>query len=78
MQFATPITRARITYAIIMASTTCVIMSAITTTILSPQHFWHHWPRVLGIDLIIANPIAVLLGPVVRRLCFWLYPSIKK
>lgn len=79
MQFATQLRRARITYAVIMASTTCVIMSAVTTAILTPRNlFWSHWPHVLVIDLIVANPIAILLGPLIRRLCHRLYPDIKK
>ena len=78
MQFATQLRYARITYAVIMATVTCVIMSAITTTILAPQYFWSHWPRVLGIDLIVAIPIAIMLGPIVRRICYVLYPGLKK
>ena len=30
------------------------------------------------IDLIVANPLAILLGPPIRRFCHWLYPDIKK
>ena len=79
MQFQTQLRRARITYAILMASTTCVIMSAVTTAILTPgAEFWHRWPTVLGIDLIIANPVAIILGPFIRRLCVRLYPDLKR
>ena len=78
MQFQTNLSYARITYAVIMASTTCVVMSAMTTIILTPESFWQHWPKVLLIDLIVANPVAILLGPFVRRLCTKLYPNIAK
>lgn len=78
MQFATQLRYVRITYAMLMASTTCVVMSVVTTLILTPDDFWHHWPRVLGIDLIVANPVAVILAPLMRRLCYKLYPGIAK
>ncbi len=79
MMFATHVQRARLTYAVVMASATCCIMSAVTTSILAPAGtFWQHWPRVLGIDLIIAIPTAIILGPFVRRLCSWLYPGLVK
>ncbi len=78
MQFQTQLRRARITYAMLMASTTCVIMSAITVSILTPEVFWQRWPTVLGIDLVVANPIAILLGPFIRRICTKLYPQIAK
>lgn len=78
MQFATQLRYVRITYAMLMASATCVVMSAVTTALLTPQDFWHHWPRVLGIDLLVANPVAVLLAPFIRRLCYKLYPNLNK
>lgn len=78
MQFATQLRHARITYAIVMASTTCVIMSAVTTHLLTPDIFWQRWPHVLVIDLVVANPVAILLGPLIRCLCHFLYPGIKK
>ncbi len=79
MQFQTQLKRARITYAMLMASTTCVIMSAITVSILTPTAlFWQHWPTVLGIDLLVANPVAIILGPMIRRICHRLYPQISQ
>lgn len=78
MQFATHLQRARIIYAIIMASTSCVIMSAVTTHLLTPEIFWQRWPHVLLIDLLVANPVAILLGPPIRRFCHFIYPDIKK
>jgi len=75
----TPIRRARLTYAIVMASCTCVIMSAVSTSILAPDgEFLSHWPRVFFIDLCVAIPVAIALGPLVRRLCAKLYPEIGK
>ena len=75
----TPIKRARLTYAIVMASCTCVIMSAVSTSILRPiDAFWENWPHVLFIDLCVAIPVAILLGPVVRKLCSKLYPGVAK
>ena len=79
MMFQTQLRRARLTYAVVMASCTCVIMSAVSTSILAPAgEFWNHWPRVLGIDLCVAIPVAIILGPFVRRLCSHLYPDISK
>jgi hypothetical protein len=79
MQFATQLKRARITYAVIMASVTCIIMSAVSTSILVPAHeFWRHWPPVLLIDLCVAIPVAIALGPIVRRLCSFIYPDLSK
>ena len=75
----TPIRRARLTYAIVMATGTCVIMSAVSTSILAPEHeFLTHWPRVFFIDLCVAIPVAIILGPFVRKLCRKLYPDIAK
>lgn len=78
MQFATKLKYVRITYAMLMASVTCVVMSAVTTMILAPDHFWSHWPKVLIIDLIVANPVAILLAPMIRKLCYRLFPEISK
>lgn len=79
MQFATQLRRARITYAIIMASCTCVIMSAVSTSVLRPlSEFWTQWPHVLGIDLLVAIPVAIAIGPPIRNLCHRIYPDIKK
>lgn len=79
MMFKTQLRRARLTYAIIMASCTCVIMSAVSTDILAPDgEFWSHWPRVLLIDLCVAIPVAIALGPIVRQLCSRIYPDIAK
>ena len=75
----TQVKRARLTYAIVMASCTCVIMSAVSTSILRPiDAFWDNWPHVLFIDLCVAIPVAILLGPVVRKLCSKLYPDVAK
>jgi len=75
----TPIRRARLTYAILMATGTCVIMSAVSTSILAPEgEFLTHWPHVFFIDLCVANPVAILLGPIIRRVCTRLYPGIVK
>ena len=53
----TQVKRARLTYAIVMASCTCVIMSAVSTSILRPiDAFWDNWPHVLFIDLCVAIP----------------------
>jgi hypothetical protein len=79
MMFQTSIRRARLTYAIVMASCTCFIMSAVSTGILAPEGmFWQRWPHVLMIDLMVAIPVAIILGPFVRRLCGYLYPDIAK
>lgn len=79
MIFTTQLRRARITYAVVMATCTCIIMSAVSTSILTPlSEFWNHWPHVLGIDLLVAIPVAITLGPVVRKLCGRLYPDIAK
>ncbi len=75
----TQVKRARLTYAIVMASCTCVIMSAVSTSVLRPiDAFWDNWPHVLFIDLCVAIPVAILLGPVVRKLCSKLYPDVAK
>ena len=79
MIFQTNVRRARLTYAIAMSTCTCIIMSAVSTSILSPYaEFWHHWPHVLTIDLMVAIPVAIALGPLVRRFCSYLYPDILK
>ena len=79
MQFQTQLRRARITYAILMASCTCTVMSAVSTYLLAPDgQFWHEWPHVLMIDMAIANPVAIILGPFIRRLCLRLYPNLKR
>lgn len=73
----TPLTRARITYAILMACCTCVIMSAVSTSVLRPLYaFWEYWPKVLMIDLLVAIPVAILLGPVIRRICKKIFPNL--
>jgi Protein of unknown function (DUF2798) len=77
MQFATQLRRARLTFAVLMASTTCIIMSAVTTHLLTPEIFWQRWPHVLLIDLLVANPTAILLSPLIRRLCHRLYPDLR-
>jgi Protein of unknown function (DUF2798) len=78
MMFTT-IRRARLTYAIVMASCTCVIMSGVSTSILAPDgEFLTRWPHVFFIDLCVAIPVAIILGPFVRRLCAKLYPDIGK
>ena len=79
----TPIRRARLTYAILMATGTCVIMSAVSTSILASEgEFLTHWPRVFFIDLCVAIPVAIpvaiTLGPIIRRLCTRLYPDVAK
>jgi uncharacterized membrane protein len=77
--FSTQLRRARLTYAIVMATCTCFIMSAVSTGVLAPtSEFWQHWPHVLLIDLCVAIPVAIALGPFVRRLCSRLYPDISK
>jgi hypothetical protein len=54
-------------------------MSAVSTGILAPEGmFWQRWPHVLMIDLMVAIPVAIILGPFVRRLCGYLYPDIAK
>lgn len=79
MIFKTNVRCARLTYAVIMSIGTCLVMSAVSTSVLSPpDEFWQHWPHVLGIDLMVAIPVAVALGPVVRRLCSYLYPDLLK
>lgn len=58
----------RLVYAVIMAICMCVIMSAVTTSLLTePGTFWDHWPTVLELDLLVAIPAAIALGPLVRR-----------
>lgn len=79
MMFTTQLRRARLTYAVLMSSLMCVIMSIVSITVLRPaDDFWASWPRLLLIDLCIAVPIAVLLGPLVRRICSYIYPDIAK
>ena len=79
MQFQTQLRRARVTYAVLMACSTCFVMSAVSTGILTSAHeFLQRWPHVLGIDLVIAIPLTVLLGPVIRTVCGRLYPDIAK
>lgn len=75
----TQVKRARLTYAVLMSICTCIIMSAVSTSILRPlDTFWDNWPHVLFIDLCVAIPVAILLGPVVRKLCSKLYPDVAK
>lgn len=79
MMFLTPLRRARVTYAILMASCTCLIMSAVSTTVLRPIYaFWEYWPKVLMVDLVIAIPVAILLGPVIRRICTRIFPNLPR
>jgi hypothetical protein len=79
MQFITQLRRARITYAVLMASCTCVIMSAVSTSVLRPiEAFWEFWPHVLAIDLMVAIPVAIALGPIIRRVCQKIYPDLPK
>ncbi len=74
-----PIKRARLTYAIVMSICMCVVMSAVSTSVLRPiEAFWQSWPHVLLIDLCVAIPVAIMLGPVVRKLCSRLYPGVAK
>ena len=61
--------QAKLIYAVVMAVCMCVIMSAVTTSILTEAgEFWLRWPKVLGLDLMVAIPVAVALGPIIRRL----------
>lgn len=79
MMFSTQFRRARVTYAILMASCTCFIMSAVSTSILRDlDQFWEYWPHVLAIDLVVAIPVAIMLGPIIRRICGRIYPEIPK
>jgi hypothetical protein len=71
------LTRARLTYAILMATCASTIMSAVSTSVLRPMYaFWNFWPKVLMIDLLVAIPVAILLGPVIRRICRKIFPSL--
>lgn len=77
MHFQTQLRRARLTYAVLMASCTCVVMSAVSTSVLRPiEMFWEYWPRLLLIDLCVAIPVAMLLGPIIRRICSKIYPNL--
>ena len=77
MQFQSQLKRARITYAILMASCTCVVMSAVSTSVLRPiEQFWELWPHLLAIDLVVAIPVAVMLGPIIRRVCQRIFPDL--
>lgn len=59
----------RVIYAVLSASCMCVIMSAFTTSILRDQReFWDVWPHVLSLDLLVAIPSAIVLGPLIRAL----------
>lgn len=79
MMFKSQLRRARLTYAVLMSSLMCFVMSIVSTTVLRPvDDFWASWPRLLFIDLCIAIPIAIALGPIVRRLCTRIYPDIAK
>ena len=79
MFFSTQLKRARITYAVLMASCTCVVMSAVSTSVLRPiSEFWNAWPHVLMIDLVVAIPVAIMLGPIIRRVCGKIYPDLPK
>lgn len=63
----------RLIYAVLSASCMCVIMSAFTTSILRDEkEFWHVWPHVLTLDLLVAIPSAIVLGPLIRKLLNWL------
>jgi len=77
MFFTTQLKRARITYAVLMASCTCVIMSIVSTSVLRPlSEFWDSWPHLLVIDLMVAIPVAIMLGPVIRRVCALIFPDL--
>ncbi|MBN8543251.1 MAG: DUF2798 domain-containing protein [Alphaproteobacteria bacterium] len=79
MFFTTPLKRARITYAALMASCTCVVMSAVSTSVLRPiDQFWDYWPHLLAIDIVVAVPVAIMLGPIIRRICGYIYPDLPK
>ncbi|GEM_PF-4772325 len=65
----------QLVYAIIMAISMCLIMSAVTTSILVERgHFWQQWPKVASLDLMVAIPAAIILGPLVRYIINRLYP----
>ncbi|MFZ4542150.1 MAG: DUF2798 domain-containing protein [Rickettsiales bacterium] len=74
----TPIRRARLTYVVVMALSTCFIMSGVSTYVLAPNEFSIRWPHVFLIDVLVAIPVAIVLGPFVRKLCHRLYPEISK
>jgi hypothetical protein len=79
MQFQTQLKRARMTYAILMASCTCVVMSAVSTSVLRPiEQFWEFWPHLLAIDLVVAIPVAIMLGPIIRRVCQRIFPDLPR
>lgn len=77
MMFYSQLRNARLTYAIIMAILMGFFMSAVATTILQPiENFWQHWPKVLMIDWLVAVPLAIVPGPVVRLICRKLYSDL--
>jgi len=77
MMFKTQLKRARVTYAVLMASCTCVIMSMVSTSVLRPiEDFWQYWPHLLMIDLVVAIPVAIMLGPVIRYVCSKIFPDL--
>ena len=77
MQFETQLRRARITYAVLMATFMCIVMSIVSTTVLRPSaDFWASWPKLLLIDLCVAIPVAILLGPLVRRICTFFFNDL--
>lgn len=79
MMFQRQLRRARIMYAVMMATFTCILMSAVSTYVLrGVGEFWNYWPHVLTIDLAIAIPVAIMLGPIVRRICNKVYPELPR
>jgi len=51
----------------------------VSTTVLRPIYaFWEYWPKVLMVDLVIAIPVAILLGPVIRRICTRIFPNLPR
>lgn len=70
-------TKPQLIYAVINASTMCLIMSSVTTLILADKgQFWQHWPKVASLDLMVAIPAAICLGPFVRYIVNRLYPNL--
>ena len=67
----------QLTYAIIMAVSMCVIMSAVSTYILIGKvGFMDHWTKVMLIDVCVTIPVAIILGPLVRYLINRLYLTL--
>jgi hypothetical protein len=54
-------------------------MSAVSTSVLRPvEQFWEFWPHLLAIDLVVAIPVAILLGPIIRRVCQRIFPDLPR